>query len=169
MIRVSYTIVKPEIKSNKLFFIRNSRNNKNKNKRHYEIRKKFYHNNKNFRVKEKKEIQWDIYYKEDDYYLKCRVDNKNQVNVFVQNTFNLNYEYAAGKIFQCSELFHSNNYPIIIIEENNGGGDPKLAYLMIQLFQMREVERSYSIVKYADNIIKNYNFIEKYGKDFRLL
>ena len=83
------------------------------------------------------------------------------MNVFVQNSFDLNYESSAGLIFKCAELFHSNNYPIIIIENKNEGGDPKLAYLMIQLFQMREVERSYSAIRNPGHS-DNFDFNKEY-------
>ena len=100
-------------------------------------------------IKENK-INWDIEYIENNNYLKCKSDETNQVNVFAQNSFDFNFEAASEKIFDCAKLFHTNNYPIIIIESKIGGGNPKLAYLMIQLFQMREVEMSYSSIRFSD-------------------
>lgn len=49
-------------------------------------------------------------------YLKCRVDKEKEVNVVVQTSFSLDDEMGIYKIMQCSRLFHSNPYPIIIIE-----------------------------------------------------
>ena len=107
-----------------------------------------------------------MYYEEGKNFIKCRVDSNNSVNVFVQNTFSLDYGIAAGKIFQCAELFHSNNYPIILIEDTNNGGNPALSYLMIQLFQMREVERTYSALRYSDIVKKYFKIENAYGKDY---
>lgn len=88
-------------------------------------------------------LNWDIIQEDDDdNYMKCRVDHEKQVNVFVQNSLSMDDNIIPGKIFKCAELFHSNKYPIIIIEDRNGGGYPTQSYLMIQLFQMRAVERT---------------------------
>ena len=95
-------------------------------------------------------INWNIEYIEENNYLKCKSDDKNQVNVFVQNSFDFNMESASEKIFDCAKLFHTNNYPLIIIETKNGGGNVQLAYLMIQLFQIREVEMTYSSIRLSD-------------------
>ena len=84
-------------------------------------------------------ISWDIIYDEtvdvEEKYFKCKVDNNNKINVFIQNSFDLEYNSASVQIFKCAKLFHSNDYPILIIETKNGGGDPKLSLLIIQLFQ----------------------------------
>ena len=103
-------------------------------------------------------INWDIEYWQKDQYIKCRVDDKNQVNVFVQNSFYLNLKEVSEKIFDCAKLFHSNNYPIIIVETKNGGGYPKIAFLMIQLFQIREVEMSYSSFRLSDYAKQYYRY-----------
>ena len=96
------------------------------------------------------EVKWDVIHDENGAYLKCKVDNDNKANVVVQNSFSLEYGDTTEKIFKCAELFHKNNYPIIIIETKNGGGDPNLSLLMIQLFQIREVERTYSAYRVSD-------------------
>ena len=95
-------------------------------------------------------IDWDFEYFQNDDYFKCRSDDEYKVNVFVQNSFDFDFEPASERIFDCAKLFHTNNYPIIIIETKNGGGIPKIAFLMIQLFQIREVEMSYSSYRLSD-------------------
>ena len=172
IIRISYIIEKPEAKSEqfKQFFLETLK--KNKKMRYLptleEIKDKFYFEKKmrNSINNEETKIEWDIYYNENKYFIKCRVDQENEVNVFVQNTFNLDYGNAVGNIFKCAELFHSNNYPLIIIESENGGGYPTISYLMIQLFQIREVERTYSALRYIENNIKNFNIENDYGEDY---
>ena len=105
-------------------------------------------------------ISWDIIYDEtvdvEEKYFKCKVDNNNKINVFIQNSFDLEYNSASVQIFKCAKLFHSNDYPILIIETKNGGGDPKLSLLIIQLFQIREVERTYTSYRLSDFSKKFY-------------
>ena len=78
-------------------------------------------------------------------FIKCRVNQNKKVNVLIQNTFEfgVNIDELISLVFGCSKLFHSNNYPIIIIETNNDGVKPKLAMLMIQLLQLKQVEKMY--------------------------
>ena len=83
-------------------------------------------------------------------YIKCRIDEKNKVNVVSQTTFSLNFDLGFLKIIQCAELFHTNNYPIIIIESLNGGGNALLYMTMHQLFQMRTVDRTYFSYRTTD-------------------
>ena len=120
---------------------------------------------KKLKVKNDNQIKWDVIHEEDRDYLKCRVDNAHQVNVFVQNSLYMDNNIIPGKIFKCAQLFHSNNYPIIIIEDRNGGGYPTQSYLMIQLFQMREVERTYSAMRYSDELKKAVNITKYYEED----
>ena len=112
-------------------------------------------------------IEWKIEYINGNNFFKCRVDEINKVNVLIQNSFSVNggkYGEAKIKIIQCAKLFHSNSYPIIIIESKNNGGNPNLALLMIQLFQMRAVERQYESLRLSDTAKKFYK-----GKTFSYL
>lgn len=65
---------------------------------------------------------------------RCRVDQKNQLNVFYQNTFILGDD-IKDIIFNCSKLFHENNYSIIGIESRNEGGMGTIATYLQQLLQ----------------------------------
>ena len=98
------------------------------------------YNNKNFIFKENiqtsKEIKWDYQTKEQNG-IKCRVDNINQVNVFLQQSFMLDLLQSLDIIYLCTELFHNNNYPIIGIENQNGGGYIPLAQAFHQLLQIK--------------------------------
>ena len=163
IIRISYNIIKPERALQfKGFFSRSSKKyklNRGKSNSFHSLHRpknKIPHINKKHKYESPKNneetiIEWDILYEEEKGYIKCRVDNEKEMNVFVQDSFYL-APSAAGIIFKCAELFHLNNYPIIIIEDQNGGGDQRLSYLMIQLFQMRTVERSYSSLRYTENL-----------------
>jgi len=92
----------------------------------------------------KEEIEWNItIFNKNNEFIKCRVDEKNEVNVVIQTTFSVDFYLGMAKIIECAKLFHTNEYPIIIIESKNGGGIAQLYIIMHQLFQMRTVDRSY--------------------------
>ena len=94
-------------------------------------------------MKNKNDIQWDYIVKDqiDNDGIKCRVDNDNQVNVFVQQTFTLDLTTASDTIRKCALLFYSNDYPIIGIENLNGGGLVILAQIFHQLMQIKIQDR----------------------------
>ena len=74
---------------------------------------------------EKNAIDWDYKTKKENG-IKCKVDRENGVNVFVQSTFEFfdetDYNNALEVINNCTEDFYQNEYPIVGIESNNGGG-----------------------------------------------
>ena len=110
---------------------------------------------------ENDKIEWDVsFIDEDSQYFKCRVDKENRVNVFVQNSFYIAPYLITGKLFDCAQLFHSNDYPLIIVETLNGGGYPYLSLLLIQLFQMRANERTFSSFGTAKSSI---DLLDQYG------
>ena len=78
-------------------------------------------NNKTNIRKLKEELEWDIDYE----FLKCRVDDKNKVNVYYQNSFSFEIVDEMGLIenlINCQYNFLNNDYPIVVIEDTNGGG-----------------------------------------------
>jgi hypothetical protein len=111
-------------------------------------------------LKNEEKINWDFQVENNGLYLKCRVDEKNKVNVLVQNSFNINYFQALRTILSCARLFYSNNYPLIIIESKNNGGNSLLAKIMIQVFSIINVERSYNSFRSS--------FKDYYQKDGRI-
>ena len=95
---------------------------------------------------ENEKIKWDILYEEEqngiNYFLKCRIDKENKANVLVQNTFSLDFKKASEKVLDCIRLFYSNEYPIIIIQDHNDGGNINLLLLMQQILQIRITSRN---------------------------
>ena len=74
-------------------------------------------NNLKRNLKENK-INWDLNFNN---LIKLKTDEKNKINIIVQNSFNL--EGNATKFFgKMMEKLSENNYPIIVIEDQNGGG-----------------------------------------------
>ena len=88
-------------------------------------------NDPNYKQKRKMEtIKWD-YYKEG--IIKCKIDEDNKKNVMYQSSFSPDNYYEYEEVmFKCLDAFYSNNYEIIIIESNNGGGLIKLCIPMTQ-------------------------------------
>ena len=93
---------------------------------------------------------------------RCRVDEKNKLNVFYQNNFyfiDLEEKEMFDLVYNCSKLFHSNNYKIVGIESNNGGGDAILAGYLQQLLQPKicSNKKVYSLRKnkYLKSIFQN--------------
>ena len=81
---------------------------------------------------ENSKIEWDIETPEEKG-IKCRVDHKNQINVILQQSFLSELQPAENIIEQCSRLFHENNYSVVIIENQNGGGNIVLSNYLSQL------------------------------------
>ena len=87
-------------------------------------------------------IAWDYQTKEGG--LKCKVDNISEYNVFLQKTFLFSdIEDALDIMVKCSELFYSNDYKIIGIEDNNGGGRAFLYEVWHQLIQQKTLDKTF--------------------------
>ena len=131
----------------------------NKIKDRFLISKGFKKEKKILKTEDEK-VKWDILYEDQENigkYLKCRVDEENKVNVLVQNSFSLDFYKASEKAFDCTRLFYSNEYPIIIIEDHNGGGSANLLLLMHQILQIRTADRSYESFRISDISRKFFN------------
>ena len=96
------------------------------------------------------DIKWD-YNDTINNFFKCRVDNENKVNVFVQSSFYYalwdEFVYAMDLFYNCTELFYSNDYPIIGIENNNGGGFGILGVYLSQLLQINVDFQVFNAIK----------------------
>ena len=91
------------------------------------------------------EIVWN--YQTNDGKLKCREDKTNQINFFVQTSFSFSStENAIDVMIDCANLFYSNNYKIIGIENYNGGGAPILYQFWHQLLQQKTFDRTFRAI-----------------------
>ena len=97
-------------------------------------------------------IEWD--FQTEDGQLKCKVDNINKYNVFVQTSFSFNdFNDALNVMINCSELFYSNKYKIIGIENRNNGGTPALYEIWHQLIQQKILGKTFrSLLKTKETI-----------------
>ena len=71
----------------------------------------------------KNEINWDYSNKEKS--LKCKIDNENKINVYYQNSFYVdekNSDDLIETLINCYFSMQSNDFPIFVIEDGNGGG-----------------------------------------------
>ena len=117
-----------------------------------EIKNKYYKLKNNIKEEKVNEIEWDYYTTEKEG-LKCRVDTTNQVNVFIQTTFNFideEYDKALEVINNCTEAFYKNSYPIIGIESNNGGGIVEVSLYLQQFLQVKILQRAHFSTKISD-------------------
>ena len=129
----------------------------------FDIKNKYYKLKHEIKEKEN-EIEWD-YFTKDKEGIKCRVDTINQVNIFVQTTFNFvdeEYNQALELIDNCTEAFYKNSYPIIGIESNNGGGIIEVSLYLQQFLQVKILQRTHFSAKIS-NLIKEE--MEKDMKD----
>ena len=132
-----------------------------------EIEKNFYKNQKNLKNFKDDIIEWN-YSTLDGTGIQCRVDEKNKLNVFKQTTFYFleeEYKNALEVVENCTELFYSNDYPIVGIESRNGGGVCKLSFYFQELLQIKILPTPHYSVKLS-NLMKEYvevNISEIYG------
>ena len=125
-----------------LFNIETKKNFKIKNPKSILDFKYEFYNRKNLENKNinEDEIKWDFKTIDKDESIKCRFDEKNNLNVFKQSSFYFlgdEYNNAIEVVENCTELFYSNPYPIVGIESLNGGGVCKLSYYFQELLQAK--------------------------------
>ena len=76
-------------------------------------------------------INWDYHYTNQ---FQCKIDEENKINFIVSKTYipdDLNLFYNA--LENCFKKIYENDYPIIYLSENNGGGYDVLYHIMAEL------------------------------------
>ena len=119
---------------------------------------KKYKKTKGIKVEEEKEengIQWD-YKTPDENILKCRVDEINKLNVLVQGSFMFDMNLAEEILTNCTTLFHSNNYPVVVIQNRNGGGYGQISIALAQILQVKILTRDYLSYKPLEFLREGY-------------
>ena len=96
-------------------------------------RKKDIKNKYNLRIlngNENDTIKWDYEYED---IFKCRIDKKNEINVYYINSFfGDNISLFVNNITKCVQLFDSNEYPVALISNFNGGGYALISHLLLE-------------------------------------
>ena len=95
--------------------------------------------------------------------IRCRVDEENQVNVFVQESFSIEDKTAQEVMYNCMKDFYQNDYRIIGIQNRNGGGWAHLCLIFHQLVQIKTQDRAFKAAKLTE-FFKNHvlNDYEEY-------
>ena len=101
------------------------------------------------------EVPWDI--KSNKGNLKCRVDEANKINVFYQNSFSPEdfYDYE-NVMYDCFSKFYSNDYKIVIIEDQNGGGYSELCIPFTQYVRPNILKPNIGSMRSSKLIYKNF-------------
>ena len=123
----------------------------------FEMIKKYKESKGIFEEEEEKskndEIQWNYTISG----FKCRVDKVNQINVIVQTTFSFDYAQAFDIMDKCAKLFHDNEYKVVVIESNNGGGSGQLALILRQLLQVKIQNKAFLSYKPIELLKYDFN------------
>ena len=92
------------------------------------------------------------------YYIACRVDNINKINIYGVTSFSVSsdYEYAQT-IKKCTFLFDKNTYPIIVVNVFNGGGYVYNSQYLLELLSPRTELNIYGVIR--KSVLSKYNSI----------
>ena len=89
---------------------------------------------------------WD--YATKDGILKCREENDNEMNVYYINSFSSeDVDDFIRVLTNCARMFDMNSYPIVVINEKNGGGIAHLSTIFQETLQPDMVTRLYTSYK----------------------
>ena len=118
---------------------------------------------------EEEEILWDM----EESGFKCRVDNKNKINVYYQNSFDFDQNKISLDemiliINFCQDRFLGNDYPIVVIEDANGGGYVTYSMIFSELVQNlfnNQLKCSINIGKYTSSISNDNLLYLKFLKE----
>ena len=115
----------------------------------YKIKKGILKENKN-----DKDI-WDLKSKEGN--IKCKVDKENELNVFYQNSFSPeDFDDYENVMYECFSKFYSNDYKLVIIEDQNAGGYSELCIPCTQYVRPKVLKPNVSSMRSSELIKKNF-------------
>ena len=111
--------------------------------------------------KDNNEINW-TYRTPEENGIKCRVDDVNHINIFVQESFSLEDEIAQEVMYNCTRDFYKNDYKIIGIQNRDGGGWAHLCLIFNQLVQVKTQDRAFKASRISE-FFKNH-VLEEYDE-----
>ena len=125
-----------------------------------EISKSFLEEKNQF-LKANEQIRWDKEIKnKNGIGIKYRIDNNKQMNIIYQETFSFDnleeiFNVINKVLIDCFVDFYTNEYPIVIIENMNGGGNTLICDYLIALINLNKPLTKYS--GYRNNVdVKKY-------------
>jgi hypothetical protein len=99
---------------------------------------------------------------------KCRVDDKNKVNVYFQNSFAIKIVDIIDPLLECQFNFLNKEYPIVVIEDLNGGGYVYLSMIFSEIVQNlynNQLKCSIKIGNYTNEIINSNELYNGFLKE----
>ena len=172
-----------EIKDNKNYeyfmkFLKKEKENKKKgiltNRKLLKDYLKSKSNNKTIFRKLEEKINWDFNIST----IKCRVDNINKVNVYYQNSFMIEEKDLSDNdlfnlLIKCQYIFLNNDYPIVVIQDANGGGYVHYSMFFQEIVQNlfnNQMKCSIKIGDYTSIILDNsglyFDFLKENGEPY---
>ena len=98
-----------------------------------------------------KTVDWDSVFETDA--IKCKVDSTNEMNVFLQQRFDVSDVQKGIKfIDSCFDKFGNNKYPIMIIENYNAGGKIELSNHLLSYVNIKKIVPIYGSMRYNDQV-----------------
>ena len=131
-----------------------------KNKIKKIISKNYKKKNENLRLlyeEDDESLDWDYNFTE---IFKCRVDNVNEVNVYmIKSLLSEDINTFIDIIQKCGELFDNNTYPVILINNLNEGGINNISQFLLETLSTFSTLNYYVSFRKTDNIVKYYSNI----------
>ena len=149
------------------YFVEHFKHNPESHSRLSEISKSFLEENNPF-MKAEEQIKWDKEIKnKSGQSIKCRIDNDKHMNVIYQETFLFDetdkiLDVINKVLIGCFQNFYTNNYPIVIIENMNGGGNTQICDYLIALVNLNKPLTEYSSFRNINDVKKYIGSILKY-------
>lgn len=107
-------------------------------------------------LNDEENIEWSYNFSKK---FKCRVDKKNEVNVYFINSFMevKNITTFIDIIEKCGELFDENNYLIVFITSLNGGGVGNISQFLLEILSPFSSLNIYGSFRKTDSILNYYS------------
>ena len=101
---------------------------------------------------EDNKIRWNYNYED---IFKCRVDSKNEINVyFIKSFMGDDINLFINTIKECGELFDSNTYPVTLISNINSGGLVDISALLLEILSPFTTSKIYTSFRKTDTFFK---------------
>ena len=95
--------------------------------------------------------------------IKCKIDSNKGMNVIYQESFSFDDSIEVVNILiKCFNNFYKNDYPIVIIENMNGGGSTFICDYLIALVNLNKPLTEYSSFRNNDDVKKYIGATQAY-------
>ena len=102
------------------------------------------------------QIKWDKEINnENSQSIKCKIDTNKGMNVIYQETFSFeDMSSTINLLMECFINFYKNDFPIVFIENMNGGGNTIICDYLIALVNLNKPLTEYSSYRYKEDVKK---------------